>query len=173
MRKAESRLTFAGSSNANEVLQISIVRAGSKAPEKLSTFHPQFTYPIFGEQERIFGYQGLHIKFRFAAHDLRPNVEISYDRKFKAVGDTKPTDILGTLKEWIPEGTVENERKSGKISDFSQAASINPLLSMRKSRRIPQPGISSPRVNILRATQAKGGTSRYGVESLQILRCAR
>lgn len=25
-------------------------------------FQPQFTYPIFGEQERIFGYKGLDVK---------------------------------------------------------------------------------------------------------------
>lgn len=25
-------------------------------------FHPEFTYPIFGEQEKIFGYEGLSIK---------------------------------------------------------------------------------------------------------------
>ena len=40
---------------------------------------------------------------RFAAHDLRPNLEILYEKKFKAVGDTKATDIEGTLKEWTPE----------------------------------------------------------------------
>lgn len=25
-------------------------------------FHPEFTYPVFGEQEMIFGYKGLDIK---------------------------------------------------------------------------------------------------------------
>lgn len=68
----------------------------------LSTFHPEFTYPIFGDEERIFGYQGLRIHFRFASHDLRLSVKISYDKKFKSVGDTKATDIKETLKDWIP-----------------------------------------------------------------------
>lgn len=95
-------------------MQINIVRAGPRAPETLSTCHPKFTYPIFGEEERIFGYQGLKINIRFAAHDLRPNVEISYDRKFEAVGDTQATDILATLKEWIPQGSFD------KATTFSQ-----------------------------------------------------
>ena len=94
----------AGSSNANEVLEISLIQAGANAPKTVSRFHPRFTYPIFGDEERIFGYQGLHVNLRFAAHDLRPNLEISYDRKFKPVGDTKATDIEETLKEWAPAG---------------------------------------------------------------------
>jgi len=103
----------AGSSDANEALEISLIQAGSNAPKTLSTFHPQFTYPIFGEEQSIFGYQGLHINLRFAAHDLRPNLEISYDKKFKAVGDTKATDIEETLKEWIPAGEYLRTRKTG------------------------------------------------------------
>lgn len=80
------------------------MQAGQASPKQLSTFHPQFTYPIFGEEERIFGYQGLRISLHFAAHDLRSNVQISYDKKFKAVGDTKATNIKETLEEWIPSG---------------------------------------------------------------------
>ncbi|KAK0511466.1 hypothetical protein JMJ35_006039 [Cladonia borealis] len=95
------------STDANEALEISIVQAGSGSPKTLSTFHPQFTYPIFGEEERIFGYQGLRVNLRFAAHDLRPNIEVLYDKRFKAVGDTKATNIEETLKEWMPEVSFE------------------------------------------------------------------
>ena len=92
-----------GSSNANEALKISFVQAALGAPKILSSFHPQFTYPIFGDEERIFGYQNLKLNLRFAAHDLRPNLEVLYNKKFKTVGDTKATDIEETLKEWTPE----------------------------------------------------------------------
>ena len=95
-----------GSSNANEALRISFVQAGEGSPKPLSTFHPQWTYPIFGEEERIFGYQGLNLNLRFAAHDLRPNLEISYDKRFKTVGETKATDLQETLQGWLPEGIV-------------------------------------------------------------------
>lgn len=30
-------------------------------------FSPAFTYPIFGEQEKIFGYQGLNIQVSLVA----------------------------------------------------------------------------------------------------------
>ena len=92
-----------GSTNANDALEISFVQAAPGSPRTLSSFHPQFTYPIFGDEERIFGYQNLKLNLRFAAHDLRPNLEVIYDKKFRAVGDTKATDIEETLKEWTPE----------------------------------------------------------------------
>jgi histone acetyltransferase 1 len=66
-------------------------------------FHPQFTYSIFGDEEQIFGYKGLIVRLRFAAHDLRTHVHISYDEKFKAVGDAAATDLNKTLRDWIPE----------------------------------------------------------------------
>ena len=93
-----------GSSDANEAVQISIVQAGDEDPITLSSFHPRFTYPIFGDEERIFGYQGLKIHIRFAAHDGFPNAEISYDKKFKPVGGTSATDIEEVLSEWMPAG---------------------------------------------------------------------
>lgn len=94
--------TIAGSSDSNQTVEISIVQAGQEVPKTLSTFHPRFTYPIFGDQESIFGYQGLRIGIRFAAHDLRSNIQITHDKRFEAVGDTKATDIEETLKDWIP-----------------------------------------------------------------------
>ncbi len=91
-----------GSSDANEAIEISILQQGTDTPITLSTFHPKFTYPVFGEEESIFGYQGLHINLRFAAHDLQPNVEINYDKKFKTIGETKAADIEDVLREWLP-----------------------------------------------------------------------
>jgi len=82
------------------------VQPGDTKPKTLSTFHPQFTYPIFGDEEQIFGYKGLVIRLRFAAHDLRPHVHISYDERFKAVDDTTATDLLGALKPFVPEGQL-------------------------------------------------------------------
>lgn len=93
--------TITGSSDSNQAVEISILQAGQESPKTLSTFHPRFTYPIFGDQESIFGYQGLSIGIRFTAHDLRSNVQITYDKRFEDVGDTKATDIEETLKDWI------------------------------------------------------------------------
>ncbi|KAL8957128.1 MAG: hypothetical protein Q9193_005515 [Seirophora villosa] len=96
------------STNANEAVSISFVQPGQSSPVTLSTFHPRFTYPIFGEEECIFGYQGLDINLRFAAHDLLPNVSVKYDQKFKAVDDTEALDIEEALKQWMPEASFQD-----------------------------------------------------------------
>ncbi|MCJ1352678.1 MAG: histone acetyltransferase 1 [Icmadophila ericetorum] len=90
------------SSDANDAFKISIIQPGPETLKTLSTFHPTFTYPIFGDEERIFGYKNLNIHLRFAAHDLYPNVHVSYDEKFKPVGDTKADELLKILKDWMP-----------------------------------------------------------------------
>lgn len=111
---------FLGSSNANEAVQISIVQPGSESLQAVSTFHPRFTYPIFGDEERIFGYQGLNIQLQFAGHDLYPNATISYDAKFKTVGETKATDILTILKEYLPPCEISRQYRTNKRNLMSQ-----------------------------------------------------
>ncbi|KAL5340718.1 acyl-CoA N-acyltransferase [Aspergillus crustosus] len=91
------------SCDANDAVQITIVQPHEKKPKTLSSFHPQFTYPIFGEEETIFGYKGLIIRLRFAAHNLRPHAHVSYDEKFKAVDDAAPADITKALRDFLPE----------------------------------------------------------------------
>lgn len=91
-----------GSVNTNEAVQIALCQAGPESPATLSTFHPRFTYPIFGEEERIFGYKGLRIALRFAAHNLWPNVAVSYDAKFDEVADVKAADVRKILRAHLP-----------------------------------------------------------------------
>ncbi|MCJ1436369.1 histone acetyltransferase 1 [Xylographa pallens] len=115
------------SSNANEAIQISFVQPGADSPKALSTFHPQFTYSIFGDEERIFGYQGLNIKLRFAAHDLYPHVSVSSDAKFKTVGDTKATDVLAILKEHLPPYAFEKSSTfKTRIQEGASASTFTP-----------------------------------------------
>src|ERR1700694_2036989 len=52
-----TNILLSGSANANDALTISLVAADSSGSKTLSSFHPKFTYPIFGDDESIFGYQ--------------------------------------------------------------------------------------------------------------------
>lgn len=92
-----------GSCDANDALQINLVQPGETSPTTVATFHPQFTYPIFGDDERIFGYKGLIIRLRLTTHDMRSNVYIKYDEKFKTVGDTSALDLKKTMRGWLPK----------------------------------------------------------------------
>ena len=102
---------------------------GPDSTYALSTFSPRFTYPIFGEEERIFGYQGLRIHLRFTSYDVQPNVEVTYDRKFKTVGDTKALDIEKTLRDWLPSGelglTMQNKWLIQSPDAFDEPDSYN------------------------------------------------
>ena len=156
-----------GSSNANEAIQISIVQPGAESPKAISTFHPQFTYSVFGDEERIFGYQGLAIKLRFAAHDLYPHVSVSSNAEFKTVGDTKATDVVAVLEEHLPscERYASNWKWSYTDSRGEQMPSGNPPASKPASRRAHLQTLSTLPDNLLRATAVKAATLRSGAEN--------
>lgn len=98
------------SSNSNDVLTISLVTPSSNGLKQIASFNPKFTYPIFGDDERIFGYQDLRISLRYNANDMRPHVKIGYSRKSKAIGDMEPTNINEILEQVLPPVAFQKER---------------------------------------------------------------
>lgn len=128
-----------GSCDANDAVQVTIVQPDQQKPKTLASFHPQFTYPIFGDEEQIFGYKGLIIRLRFAAHNLRPHAHVSYDDKFTAVEDAEPVDISKALEEFLPEGTASLEQllPCNAVSDSlkSRGLFVTPRLRERCSGR--------------------------------------
>lgn len=46
------------------------MRSGTTSKEPKISFHPKFTYAIFGDDEIIPGYKKLDINVDFRAHDL-------------------------------------------------------------------------------------------------------
>ncbi|KAI0443856.1 histone acetyltransferase type B catalytic subunit [Xylaria telfairii] len=88
--------------NANEALTISLVKPADSAIEKIISFNPKFTYPIFGEDERIFGYKGLKINLQYDARNLRPHCSVSSSKKFNAVGEVEAVNVREVMKEFLP-----------------------------------------------------------------------
>ncbi|CAD6447393.1 2bf350cb-5b58-4acc-952e-6c1148ad9d0e [Sclerotinia trifoliorum] len=93
--------------DSNEAIYISLVTPSTGATTSLHTFTPKFTYPIFGDEESIFGYQGLRINLKYNACDMRPGLQITYNKRFKAVGDIEPTDLKATLEPFLPKTAFE------------------------------------------------------------------
>ncbi|PHH91409.1 hypothetical protein CDD83_607 [Cordyceps sp. RAO-2017] len=86
--------------SANEALAISLESPTASGLKPIATFHPKFTYSIFGEEEKIFGYQGLKISLRFRANDMRPLLHTSFAKKLKPrPGAEEPTDVSAVLEE--------------------------------------------------------------------------
>ncbi|KAI5295694.1 histone acetyltransferase 1 [Ascosphaera acerosa] len=123
----------AGTCDASSALQLALVQATGEQPARLATvasFAPEYTHAVFGEEESIFGYKGLNITLRFAAHDLRPHVHITYDERFNTVGDTRALDLAETLKPFVVEESFqtlqEYERAVSRdaTSDFQPPGSL-------------------------------------------------
>ena len=98
--------------NANDAIRVSLVQPSQDKTQPIAEFHPQFTYPIVGEAEQIFGYKDLDIDLRFAAHDLRPSIQFSYQRKFPSVGTTAALDLNKTFQDYLPPIAFESNFNS-------------------------------------------------------------
>ncbi|POY70240.1 putative Histone acetyltransferase [Rhodotorula taiwanensis] len=65
-------------------------------------FSPIFVYPIYGEEETIFGYKGLDIDYRFASGSLAQYLGVTYEDKFPETANVKADDPEKILYEFIP-----------------------------------------------------------------------
>ncbi|KAK0748756.1 acyl-CoA N-acyltransferase [Apiosordaria backusii] len=98
----------AWTTSANEAFVISLVAPGPNGKE--SKFHPKFTYPIFGDEEEIFGYKDLQINLRYNATDMRPHLSVKYSKKFPPIADAQALDIPEVLSEFLPEVAFQKAR---------------------------------------------------------------
>ncbi|OJD36130.1 histone acetyltransferase type b catalytic subunit [Diplodia corticola] len=111
--------------DSNEAFNLNLVRAASGQDVFEEPFNPAFTYPIFGEEEKIFGYKDLELDLRFRAHDLKPSFSIQHGEKFKGVGKTQAMDLKAMLKDFLlPEvlngdSSAENGSADGSDSKWS------------------------------------------------------
>lgn len=103
--------------SSNDALRITLL----DAPHiKSATFHPTFTYPIFGEQETIYGYLDLHLELHLRSDTLEGSLEDIYKSKLEKKA-AKIDDPRSTLMKFLPAGDIyaspaELSRKSSKSS---------------------------------------------------------
>lgn len=81
--------------SSNEALTVSLVDS-----EGAVKFHPAFTYPIYGDSEQIFGYQGLNINLAFDSITFKPFVSVKFEKKLNADVD----DVEKLLLNKLPDG---------------------------------------------------------------------
>ncbi|OCF74848.1 histone acetyltransferase type B catalytic subunit [Kwoniella mangroviensis CBS 8886] len=119
-------------SDSNEALSLQLVRDPEDedvlyAQEKraIEPFHPTFTYPIFGEREKILGYKGLDIQLQFASGSLRQFLSITYDSKLNSPA-TPSDEIEGTLYKFIPPDYTKSEMDFSKLVE-KDSSEFKPL----------------------------------------------
>jgi histone acetyltransferase 1 len=87
--------------DSNEALELTVL--GPLASRPL-TFHPTFTYPIFGDAETIYGYRGLSVQLSLAAWDFRGYLKVTWDKKIDNSSETGVENVEEIFREHLPEG---------------------------------------------------------------------
>ncbi|PVF97834.1 acyl-CoA N-acyltransferase [Serendipita vermifera] len=116
--------------DSNEALHLNLVRAEDDQSvllenEKIltQTFYPRFTYPIFGEEEKIYGYEGLVINLSLASGSLRQFVSVH--AKARLTG-TAIDDPENTLYQYLPNDRIMDESTFKKQVE-ADAVSFRPM----------------------------------------------
>ncbi|KAH8114246.1 histone acetyltransferase type B catalytic subunit [Phellopilus nigrolimitatus] len=99
--------------DSNKALKLSLVRAPEDkailSDEEAYEFHPSFTYPIFGEEEKIYGYRDLVIDLRFSSGSLAQYLSVSSSERLPST--TTVDDVEGTLYKFIPADYYRKEEE--------------------------------------------------------------
>lgn len=90
------------SADANEAVELSLISTTSGKP--IATFHPQFTYGIFGESENIFGYKDPNLQISFAANDMKCCLDFSYEDMMEPQGSVQAENLEAIIAEFLPDG---------------------------------------------------------------------
>ncbi|KAL0577366.1 histone acetyltransferase 1 [Marasmius crinis-equi] len=97
--------------SSTESLFLSMVRAPEDKralgeDETYEDFHPTFTYPIYGEDETVYGYKGLRIDLKFTSGSLMNFLSAKWEDKLEA----KTVDnVAQTLLEFLPPDVERDE----------------------------------------------------------------
>ncbi|KAJ8324426.1 histone acetyltransferase 1 [Batrachochytrium dendrobatidis] len=109
--------------NSNDAVCLSLVsthndpsvanKTASEADHAID-FHPLYTYPVFGDEEKVFGYKDLKIKLYYAAGSLYTYLGFTYSSrigegasKMFAPG-VQPQNVVEMINQKIPAGAAHN-----------------------------------------------------------------
>ncbi|XP_034249338.1 histone acetyltransferase type B catalytic subunit [Thrips palmi] len=96
--------------DSNSALEFKLVRHADDLKDEKTTFRPEMSHQVFGENERIFGYRDLKVKLYYTAGRL--NTYLGIDFKETADPDdfdgVEPDDIMRIVAEKIPPGFMVN-----------------------------------------------------------------
>ena len=109
-----------------------------------SSFKPEFTHQIFGDDEEIVGYTGLSVDIYFSQSDFQACIDIKFEDKLHGA-----TDILSVLQEHFPGGvTSDKQQYLAAVNDSSQ-----PNLGTALSLPGVHHGITVKQANLASAAQ--------------------
>ncbi|KAI1884842.1 hypothetical protein AGOR_G00214000 [Albula goreensis] len=91
--------------DTNEAICLKLVRFPEDIEDESTTFHPQYTHQLFGDDEVAFGYKGLQIQLYYSAGNLSTLFKVKYAAKVTEKFDcVEPDDVEGKIREIVPAG---------------------------------------------------------------------
>ncbi|KAM9283952.1 histone acetyltransferase type B catalytic subunit isoform 2-T2 [Cariama cristata] len=95
--------------NTNEAIQLKLVRFPEDLEDDNTTFNPEYSHQVFGDDEVAFGYKGLKILLYYIAGNLSTLFRIEYTSKVNEKFDcVEADDVESKIREIIPPGFCTN-----------------------------------------------------------------
>ncbi|KAM6987048.1 histone acetyltransferase type B catalytic subunit [Aplochiton taeniatus] len=91
--------------DTNEAICLKLVRFAEDLEDESTSFHPEYSHQLYGDDEVAFGYKGLQIQLYYSAGNLSTLFKVKYDSKVTENFDcVQPDDVEGKIREIIPAG---------------------------------------------------------------------
>lgn len=124
--------------NSNDALEFKLVRHPEDLKDEETTFKPDMSHQVFGENETIFGYRDLKVKLYYTAGRLTTYMSIDYKEKadpdkFEGV---EPDDVAKILAEKLQPGFLTNlDTFVASLSKESKFVPFGELVNSFKTAR--------------------------------------
>nr|XP_006636572.2 PREDICTED: histone acetyltransferase type B catalytic subunit [Lepisosteus oculatus] len=95
--------------DTNQAICLKLARFPEDLEDEGTTFHPEYSHQLYGDDEVAFGYKGLQIQLYYTAGNLNTLFKIKYTAKVTEKFDcVEPDDVEGKIREVIPAGFCSN-----------------------------------------------------------------
>ncbi|MEE6489613.1 hypothetical protein FKM82_015627 [Ascaphus truei] len=91
--------------STNEAIKLKLVRFQEDLEDENTTFNPEYSHQVFGDDEVAFGYKGLQILLYYSAGNLSTMFRVQYTSKVNEKFDEmQADDVESKIREIIPSG---------------------------------------------------------------------
>nr|CAG4644809.1 EOG090X06NC [Leptodora kindtii] len=146
--------------DSNEALDLKLVRKQQDIQDEETTFKPEMSHQVFGENESIFGYQGLSIQLYYTAGKLNTYLGLTYEHKIKQKQEgVSADDVIGSLAPKLQPGFFTN------IDDFTSSlekeANFVPFGELLSAYTVNPGGVNERRFEIYTCSIDEPGFRSY------------
>ncbi|KAL5010392.1 hypothetical protein ScPMuIL_012697 [Solemya velum] len=122
--------------SANDAIHFKLVRQESDLEDEKTTFKPDMTHQLFGDQESIFGYKDLVVELFYSAARLVTYLNVKYTDKVspQRFDGITADEVLQTVAKELPPGYMSN--KDDFVATLTKDANFKPFGNLLHSYTI-------------------------------------